>query len=405
VVGAVNAERTQVGIVGAGPAGLTLAQILRGRGIESVVLENRSREHCEHRIRAGVLEQGTADLLRAIGAGERMDREGIVHHGIELQFDGERHRIDLSDLTGGAAIVIYGQTEVVKDLIGLRVAAGDPLLFEVEDVALSGIDGDRPSISFRHEGRERMLHCDLVAGCDGFHGISRTSIPRGVLHTTEREYPFGWLGILADVAPSSEELVYAHHERGFALLSLRSPTLSRLYLQVAHDEDAAEWPDERIWAELQTRLGLPGWSLAEGPILEKGVTGMRSFVAYPMQHGRLLLAGDAAHIVPPTGAKGLNLAIADVELLGEAIAAWYGGDRSLLDGYSQSCLRRVWRAEHFSWWMTSMLHRPPGDDPFDRDLQLSQLRYVVRSRAAATTLAENYVGLAARMVDGPVGVA
>jgi p-hydroxybenzoate 3-monooxygenase len=393
----VTVETTQVGIVGAGPAGLTLAQLLRGRGVESVVLESRSRDHCEHRIRAGVLEQGAVDLLRAIGAGERMDREGIVHHGVSLQFDGERHRVPLSDLTGGATIMIYGQTEVVKDLIRLRVDAGDPLLFEAEDVELHGIDGDRPRITYRHEGRERELRCDLIAGCDGFHGVSRESIPVGVLRVSERDYPFGWLGILADVAPSSEELVYAHHGRGFALLSLRSPTLSRLYVQCRPDEDIEEWPDDRIWAELQTRLGTPGWTLAEGEILEKGVTGMRSFVAAPMQFGSLYLAGDAAHIVPPTGAKGLNLAIADVELLGEAIAAWYERrDRSGLDGYSDACLRRVWRAEHFSWWMTSMLHRLPGDDPFDLALQLAQLRYVVSSPAAATTLAENYVGIAGR---------
>jgi p-hydroxybenzoate 3-monooxygenase len=293
--------------------------------------------------------------------------------------------------------MIYGQTEVVKDLIRLRICAGDPLLFEAEDVALHGIDGDGPRITYRHEGRERELRCDLIAGCDGFHGVSRAAVPPGVLRVSERDYPFGWLGILADVAPSSEELVYAHHERGFALLSLRSPTLSRLYVQVAHDEDIAGWPDERIWAELRTRLGTPGWTLAEGPVLEKGVTGMRSFVAAPMQFGNLYLAGDAAHIVPPTGAKGLNLAIADVELLGEAIAAWYErGERSGLDGYSDACLRRVWRAEHFSWWMTSMLHRLPGDDPFDLELQLAQLRYVVSSPAAATTLAENYVGIAGR---------
>jgi p-hydroxybenzoate 3-monooxygenase len=394
-------QATQVAIVGAGPAGLTLARLLKTRGVESVVLESRSRDHCEHRIRAGVLEQGSVDLLRAIGAGERLDREGIVHHGVELQFDGERHRIALSDLTGGAAIVIYGQTEVVKDLIRLRLDDGDPLLFEAEDVALLDIASDRPAVTYRHGGRDHTLRCDLIAGCDGFHGVSRSSIPAGVLRSTEREYPFGWLGILADVAPSNDELVYASHERGFALLSLRSPTLSRLYVQVAHDEDIGAWPDARIWAELQARLGVPGWTLAEGPVLEKGVTGMRSVVISPMQHGRLYLAGDAAHIVPPTGAKGLNLAIADVELLGEAIAAWYAdGDHSRLDGYSAACLPRVWRAEHFSWWMTSMLHRLPGDDPFDRELQLAQLRYVVSSQAAATTLAENYVGLAGRMMRG-----
>jgi p-hydroxybenzoate 3-monooxygenase len=393
--------RTQVGIVGAGPAGLTLAQLLRSRGIESVVLESRSRDHCEKRIRAGVLEQGSVDLLSAIGAGERLHREGIVHHGVELQFDGERHRIPLSELTGGAAIVIYGQTEVVKDLIAIRLGQGDPLLFCVDGVALHDLTSATPRISYRHDGGEHEVVCDVIAGCDGFHGVSRPSIPAGVLRATERDYPFGWLGILADVAPSSEELVYAHHERGFALLSLRSPTLSRLYVQVRHDEDIAEWPDERIWEELQTRLGTPGWTLAEGPILEKGVTGMRSFVVEPMQHGRLYLAGDAAHIVPPTGAKGLNLAIADVELLGEAISDWYSrGDRTALDGYTAACLRRVWRAEYFSWWMTSMLHRLPGDDPFDHELQLAQLRYVTSSTAAATTLAENYVGLAGRMMRG-----
>jgi p-hydroxybenzoate 3-monooxygenase len=394
----VTAARTQVAIVGAGPAGLVLAQLLRTRGIESVVLESRSREYCEHRIRAGVLEQGSVDLLRAIGAGERLDREGIVHHGVNIQFDGERHHIPLSDLTGGAVIVIYGQTEVVKDLIALRLAQGDPLHFEVSGVALHDLETEAPRVTYRHEGGEHELRCDIVAGCDGFHGVSRPSIPAGRLRVTEREYPFGWLGILADVAPSSEELVYATHERGFALLSLRSPTLSRLYVQVDHDEDVAEWPDDRIWAELQTRLATPGWTLAEGPVLEKGVTGMRSVVVSPMQHGRLYLAGDAAHIVPPTGAKGLNLAIADVELLGEAIADWYAGDPAELDGYSRACLPRVWRAEHFSWWMTSMLHLLPGGDPFDRELQLAQLRYLVTSSAAATTLAENYVGQAGRMM-------
>jgi p-hydroxybenzoate 3-monooxygenase len=386
--------RTQVGIVGAGPAGLTLAQLLARECIESVVLEDRSRDYVEHRIRAGVLEQGTVDLLRDAGVGGRMEREGIVHHGIELQFDGERHRIPLSELAGGRSIVIYGQTEVVKDLIGARLEAGLPLLFEVGEVSVHELETERPRIRFSHDGEVRELECDVVAGCDGFHGVCRPSIPEGVLRSYSREYPFGWLGILAAVAPSNDELVYAHSERGFALLSLRSPELSRLYVQCRPDEDIGEWPDERIWGELQLRLGLDGWTLAEGPILEKGVTGMRSHVVEPMQHGRLFLAGDAAHIVPPTGAKGLNLAIHDVRVLAEALVRWYAtGSSNLLDAYSQSCLRRVWRAEHFSWWMTTMLHRLPGDDPFDLQLQLAQLRYVTTSEAAATSLAENYVGI------------
>ncbi len=386
--------RTQVGIVGAGPAGMTLARLLEIEGIESVVLENRSRDYVEHRIRAGVLEQRTADLLAGAGVGARMAREGIVHHGIELQFDGERHRVPLSELTGGSTIVVYGQTEVVKDLIAARLESGLPLHFEVEDVTVHDLDTERPQVRFRRDGRDELLECDVIAGCDGFHGVCRASIPEGALRRYSREYPFGWLGILAEVAPSADELVYVHHERGFALLSLRSPTLSRLYVQCRPDEDLDLWPDERVWGELHARTALDGWRLSEGPVLEKGVTGMRSFVVEPMRHGRLFLAGDAAHIVPPTGAKGLNLAIADVRLLAEALAAWYGAGRAeLLDGYSAACLRRVWRAEHFSWWMTSMLHRQPADDPFDLKLQLAQLRYVTTSRAAARSLAENYVGL------------
>jgi p-hydroxybenzoate 3-monooxygenase len=339
-----------------------------------------------------VLEQATADLLRGAGVGERLDREGFVHGGIYLQFDGERHHIPFKELTG-RSIVIYGQTEVVKDLIAARVESDLPLLFEAEDVALANIDRDRPRITFRHGRVSEELECDVIAGCDGFHGVSREAMPAGVLRTFEREYPYGWLGILADVAPSIDELVYTHTDRGFALLSLRSPHLSRYYVQVRHDEDVEQWSDERFWSELQTRTQLPGWTLEEGPILEKGVTGMRSFVAEPMQYGRLFLAGDAAHIVPPTGAKGLNLALADVAVLAEALVAWYGGDDSALGSYSQRCLRRVWRAEHFAWWMTSMLHLSDTRDPFDLELQRSQLRYVTTSEAAAASLAENYVGL------------
>jgi p-hydroxybenzoate 3-monooxygenase len=381
--------RTQVGIVGAGPAGLTLARLLEVAGIESVVLETRDRQYVEHRIRAGVLEQGTADLLKELGVAERLEREGIVHDGVNFQFSGERHRVPLRELTG-RSIVIYGQTEIVKDLIAARVAGDGALYF---DVSVHELESERPVIRYTHDGAEHELECDVIAGCDGFHGVCRPSIPDGVLTTFEREYQFGWLGILAQVAPSMDEVVYVHHERGFALLSLRSPELSRYYVQVRHDEDVADWPDARVWEELQLRTALDGWTLEEGPVLEKGVTGMRSFVTEPMQYGRLFLAGDAAHIVPPTGAKGLNLAIHDVRTLGEALVRWYrDGDDSLLDAYSAACLRRVWRAEHFSWWMTSMLHRA-GDDPFDLQLQLSQLRYLTTSRAAATSLAENYVGL------------
>jgi p-hydroxybenzoate 3-monooxygenase len=389
----VTRDRTQVAVIGAGPAGLTLGQLLHRAGIDAVILENRSRDHVEARIRAGVLEQGTVELLERAGVADRLHREGIVHHGIYLQFDGERHHVPLSDLTGGRSIVIYGQTEVVKDLIAARLEARLPLHFDTSNVAVDGFDDDEPYVTYEHDGREHRLECDVIAGCDGFHGVCRPAIERE-LQTYSREYPFGWLGILAEVAPSSDELVYTHHTRGFALLSLRSPTRSRLYIQCRPDEDVEEWPDDRIWEELHARTALDGWSLEEGPVLEKGVTGMRSFVAEPMQHGRLFLAGDAAHIVPPTGAKGLNLAEHDVRLLADALIDWYDhGRRDLLDSYSADCLRRVWRAEHFSAWMTAMLHKAPNGDEFDEKLQLSQLRYVTTSRAAATSLAENYVGL------------
>jgi p-hydroxybenzoate 3-monooxygenase len=371
-----------------------LAHLLHQRGIDSVVLEDRSRAYVEQRVRAGVLEQGTVDLLREIGVGERLEREGLVHDGIELQFQGRRHRIDFAALTGGRRITVYGQQEVVKDLITARLATGRPLLFEVSDVSVHDFDSDSPLIRFRHGSDDVELRCDFIAGCDGYHGICRDSIPPGVLRAFEREYPFGWLGILAAAPPSNEELIYAYHERGFALHSMRSPTVTRLYLQCRPDEDLGAWPDERIWDELERRLGLDGWTLKTGEILEKGVTGMRSFVVEPMQSGRLFLAGDAAHIVPPTGAKGLNLAVADVRILSEAIAAWYGrGDGSLLERYSSEALRRVWRAEHFSWFMTSMLHRLEGGDDFDVKLQLAQLAYVCSSERAAASLAENYVGL------------
>jgi p-hydroxybenzoate 3-monooxygenase len=386
--------RTQVAIVGAGPAGLMLAHLLDRQGIDSVVLECRSREYVQNRVRAGVLEQGTVDLLIDTGVGKRVEAEGVAHHGIELRFDGRGHRIPLTDLTG-RSIWIYGQQKVVEDLIEARLAAQHELLFEVDDVSVHDVDSDRPSVRFRHDGAEHVVHADVVAGCDGFHGICRPALPDTLLRVYEREYPFGWLGILAEVAPCYDELVYTHHERGFALLSQRGPTISRMYLQVDPDEDIADWSDDRIWDELHRRVDTPdGWTLQEGPIFEKGVTPMRSFVAEPMQHGRLFLAGDAAHIVPPTGAKGLNLAVADVKVLADALAAWYHrGDGSGLEGYSATCLRRVWRAQHFSWWMTSLLHRFGDHDPYENRLQRSQLEYVTSSTAAATSLAENYVGL------------
>ena len=388
--------RTQVAIVGAGPAGLLLSHLLHRRGIGSVVLEARSRDYIEKRVRAGVLEQGTVDTLVATGLGGRLLRDGLVHHGIELRFGGRPHRIAFDELVPGRAITVYGQQEVVKDLVAARLAAGGEILFEVSGVAPAGIATARPSVGFTHQGQRHRLDCDFIAGCDGFHGVCRPAIPDGELTTYDREYPFGWLGVLAEVAPSTEELIYAQSDRGFALHSMRSPSLSRFYLQVAPDEDVAQWPAERFWAELRARLEtVPGWQLRTGPVLETVMAPMRSFVAEPMRYGRLYLAGDAAHIVPPTGAKGLNLAAYDVGVLTEALAAWYAdGSTELLDGYSSTCLRRVWRVQHFSWWMTTLLHTFSGQDGYDRRLQRSYLDYVCSSVAAATSLAENYVGLA-----------
>jgi p-hydroxybenzoate 3-monooxygenase len=386
--------RTQVGIVGAGPAGLLLSHLLHLEGIESVVLELRSRDYVEQRIRAGVLEQGTVELLERAGVADRLHREGMVHHGIELRSRRRRQRVPLTELTG-RSITIYGQQEVVKDLVRARLDAGGQVLFEVDDVRLEGIDGDRPLVRFRHDGRDQELGCDLVAGCDGFHGVCRDAVPAAARRVFERAWPFAWLGVLAAVAPSSEEIVYAASERGFALHSMRSPELTRLYLQVEPDEPIERWPDERIWEELQARLATDdGWTLDEGTILDKGVTGLRSFVLEPMRHGRLFLAGDAAHIVPATGAKGMNLAMADVRVLAEALAAWSRtGDTELLETWSATCLRRVWRAQEFSTWMTALLHRAPDDDAFALRVQQARLDYLATSEAAARSLAENYVGL------------
>ena len=392
--------RTQVGIVGAGPAGLLLSHLLALRGIESVVVEIRSRDYCEARQRAGVLEDSSVRLLREAGLAGRLDQEGLEHGGIYLQFAGERRHIDFRELTGGRTVTVYAQTEVVKDLIAKRVAAGGAVHFEVADTVVDHLDTDRPVLSYASaDGARHEVVCDAIAGCDGFHGIGRPAIPADLLTVREREYPYAWLGILADVPPSTDELIYSHHPRGFALHSLRSPTLSRLYLQVDPDESIGNWPDERIWDELQRRFALPGWDLKQGPVLDKGITPMRSFVSAPMRYGRLFLAGDAAHIVPPTGAKGLNLALADVAVLAPALDRLLHGDPALADAYSATCLNRVWRATHFSWWMTTMLHRTPGADPMEAELQLAQLRYVTTSRAAATSLAENYTGFPALAAD------
>jgi p-hydroxybenzoate 3-monooxygenase len=386
--------RTQVGIVGAGPAGLTLALLLQREGIESVVLEARSREYVEHRVRAGLLEQNTVDLLRDLGVGERLDREGLRHTGVFIRHQGRTQHVDMSDLTG-RFLTVYGQQEVVKDLIAARLERGGDLRFDVADVAVHDLDGERARITFAHDGERHEIGCDAIAGCDGFHGVCRPSIPAGHLTEYDHVYDFGWLGILAEAGPSTDELIYAWHEHGFALYSMRSPRVSRLYLQVPVDEDIEDWPDERIWEELQLRLAADGFRVNEGPIVEKGITPMRSYVCEPMRYGRLFLAGDAAHIVPPTGAKGLNLAVNDVRLLAAALADWYRtGHAAALDGYSDTALRRVWRAQDFSTYMTQLLH-DLGGGPFQQRLQLSRLEYLSRSKAAARSYAENYVGLPA----------
>lgn len=387
--------RTQVGIVGAGPAGLMLGHLLHASGIESVIVEIRSEEHVIERVRAGVLEQGSVDLLTDSGVGERLAREGMRHGGIYIAFGGQQHRIDFEDLTGGRSITIYGQNEVVRDLIAARLASGQPLLFDVSDVRIVALESACPRVVFHdRDGAPRQLACDFIAGCDGFHGICRPSIPSAHLRIYERTYPFAWLGILADAPPARDALVYSLHDRGFALFSMRSPQVTRLYLQCAPDEDLADWTDQRIWSELCVRLEtVDGWRPNEGPITQRGVTPMRSFVAEPMRYHRLFLAGDAAHIVPPTGAKGLNLAMADVKRLAVALEAFYKrGTQMALDEYSERGLQRAWRAQRFSWWMTSMLHRSDSDNPFDHRRQLAELEYLVSSRAAMASLAESYAG-------------
>jgi len=384
--------RAQVGIIGAGPAGLMLALLLRRRGIDAVIVENRGRSYVEQRVRAGLLEQWVSDLLVETGVGARLEREAIFHDGIHLAFGGRFHHVDFRKLTG-KGVTVYGQQEVVKDLIAGLIDDGVPILFEVEDVAVHDLGGETPRISFRKDGEPGEVACDFIGGCDGFHGVCRPSIPAGVLTTYEREYPFGWLGILTESPPPADELIYAHHERGFALYSMRSATVSRLYVQVDHGEEVERWSDARVWEELHLRLGGVR-SLAEGRVLQKSITPMRSFVTEPMRHGRLFLAGDSAHIVPPTGAKGLNLAVADVVVLARAITAFYAAGRSdLLDAYSATCLDRIWKGQRFSWWMTQMLHRFPDSSAFDRRRQLAELAYVTSSTAAATMLAENYAGL------------
>lgn len=388
--------RTQVGIIGAGPAGLLLSHLLHLQGIESVVIETRSREQIESTIRAGVLEQGTMDLLTETGVGERMKAEGALHHGFELAFDGKRRRIDLTDLTG-KSITVYAQHEVLKDLVAARVAVDAALYFNVSGTSIAGIDTGAPSIRFVHDGAEHTLDCDFVIGCDGSQGVSRASIPAALRDDYERVFPFGWFGILVEAPPSSDELIYARHERGFALVSTRSPNVQRMYFQCDPKDSVDNWSDDRIWSELHARVdSADGEQVVEGRIFQKNIVGMRSFVSATMQHGRLFLAGDAAHIVPPTGAKGLNLAVSDVRILAAALQAFYRENRmDLLDAYSETALKRIWRAEHFSYWMTRMMHRLDDASPFEQRLQVAELEHVTTSRAAATAMAENYVGAAA----------
>ena len=387
-------ERTQVGIIGAGPAGLLLARLLKLHGIDSVILEARTRGYVEARIRAGVLEQGTVGLLEEAGVADRLHRDGLVHDGVEVAAGGRRLRIAFRELTG-KTVTVYGQTEVTRDLIAARLADDGPIVWKAADVTIHGIESDRPRLGYRVAGVERELVCDFIAGCDGFHGVSRPSLPASLCRTFERTYPFGWLGILADVPPCSDELIYASHPRGFALASMRSPTRSRYYLQCSLDEKIEDWPDARIWDELELRLRSdPAPNITTGPSIEKSIAPLRSFVSMPMQHGRLFLAGDAAHIVPPTGAKGLNLAASDVHYLCRALAAHYGaGTDDLLRAYSDTALARVWKAERFSWWMSMLLHRLHPDTSFEAQMQRAELDYLASSRAAQTVLAENYVGL------------
>lgn len=388
-------QRTQVGIIGAGPAGLLLSHLLHLEGIDSVILESRSREEIESTIRAGVLEQGTVDLLNAVGLGERMRREGTVHHGIYLRFNGNTHRIHFDEHADGRVITVYAQHEVIKDLVAGRLAAGGRILFNAKCTAVGGADTTTPAIRFIYDGCEQTLQCDFIAGCDGFHGIGRPAIPQSLRQDYVRVYPFGWFGFLVEAPPSSDELIYAYHERGFALVSTRSSTLQRMYFQCDPKDDVANWSDDRIWAEMHARLETrDGWTPKIGKIIQKNIVAMRSFVAEPMQHGRIFIAGDAAHIVPPTGAKGLNLAAADVNVLSRGLVEFFRkGSTRALDTYSATALRRIWRAEHFSWWMTSMLHRAPDADGFQHRIQLAQLDQVCSSRAAMRVLAENYVGL------------